>query len=300
MNIIGHRRLFLSIAGLLTAASFIFIFIFGLPYGIDFKGGSLFEVKYTGGAPVAAPQIKEILKSFEVTGIQVQAAEDGGFLLRSSTLSENQHQDLANRLKDLGGENSAFEEVRFESVGPSVGAELKSKAWMASILAIIFIIIYIAWAFRKVSKPVRSWQYGIISIIALIHDVIIPLGVFAILGKYIGYEIDTAFIAAVLTILGYSINDTIIIFDRIRENLLRRQGDEFETVVNDSVNETITRSINTTLTTLLVLFALFFFGGATIKGFVLVLIIGIASGAYSSIFIASPLLVVLERRLKRR
>ncbi|MDO8435630.1 MAG: protein translocase subunit SecF [bacterium] len=338
MNIIGYRKFWLTISGIFVAASIALIVAFGLPFGLDFTGGSLLEVRYGAGAPVSTEQVQAALQSMGLAG-EIQTTDAGGFVIREKELNEEQHQTLIKKLKDLapneaakqpvsvqvegggqeqggtvtieddkgkqqivalGGQQQAFEEVRFESIGPAVGGELKRKAWFASIISIIFIVLYIAWAFRKVSKPVRSWQYGLIAIVALVHDVVIPLGVFALLG-HLGtpFEVNVAFIAAVLTILGYSVSDTIVVFDRIRENLLRRRGDDFETLVNDSVNETIARSINTTVTVFLTLLALFFFGGDTIKGFVLVLLIGIAAGAYSSIFVASPLLVVLERRARK-
>jgi len=191
-----------------------------------------------------------------------------------------------------------IEEMRFDSVGPSIGQELKQKSVYAIFFVIIAIVLYIAWVFRKVSKPVASWKYGIAAIIALFHDVIITMGVFAILGKYFGIEINTPFVAAILTVLGYSVNDTIVVFDRIRENL-PKSSEDFENTVNTSVNQTIQRSINTSLTTLLVLLSILFFGGGTIKDFVLALSIGVFVGTYSSIFIASPVLVVWER-LKAR
>lgn len=191
-------------------------------------------------------------------------------------------------------EGRLVEELRFDSVGPSIGQELKRKSIYAIVIVLILIIAYIAWSFRKVSKPVASWKYGLAAIVALFHDVLIVVGVFALLGKYLGVEIDTAFIAAILTVLGYSVNDTIVVFDRLRENL-PRSDEDFAGTVNTSLNQTIGRSINTSLTTLLVLLAIFIFGGETIKYFVLALIIGIIAGTYSSIFLASPLLVVWER-----
>jgi len=188
----------------------------------------------------------------------------------------------------------ALTELRFEAIGPSIGQELKSKAIYAIIIVLIAIVLYIAWAFRKVSYPVTSWKYGIVAIITLFHDIIITLGIFILLGKYLGIEVNTPFIAALLTILGYSVNDTIVVFDRIRENLHKYEG-EFEEIVDKSVKETITRSINTSLTTELVLLAILVFGGASIRDFVLVLVVGIFLGTYSSIFIASPFLVVWQK-----
>lgn len=198
-------------------------------------------------------------------------------------------------------ENSYIEEKRFNSIGPVIGNELKKSAVWALIIALIAIVLYIGWAFRKVSRPISSFKYGIIATIALFHDVIITLGIFAVLGYFFNIEIGIPFVAALLTILGYSVNDTIVVFDRTRENLLRSGIDDFEEVVNKSVNETLIRSISTSFTTLLVLFSIFLFGGETIKYFVVALMIGVTAGTYSSIFIASPLLVSWQKwDLKRR
>ncbi len=193
---------------------------------------------------------------------------------------------------------SNIEELRYDSVGPSIGEELKRKSLYAIGVVLIAIVLYIAWAFRKVSKPVASWKYGLAAIIALFHDVIIVLGVFAVLGRFLDVEINSAFVAAVLTVLGYSVNDTIVVFDRVRENL-PRSDEDFEGTVNTSINQTLTRSINTSFTTLLVLLAILFFGGDTIRDFVLALSIGVFIGTYSSIFLASPILVLWERTKSR-
>lgn len=188
-----------------------------------------------------------------------------------------------------------IEEKRFDSIGPVIGNELKSTAVWAIIIALIGMVLYIGWAFRKVSRPVSSFKYGIIATIALFHDLVITLGVFSVLGYLYNIEIGLPFVAALLAILGYSVNDTIVVFDRTRENLIKSGADDFEKVVNNSVNETLIRSLNASFTTLLVLFALFLFGGETIKYFIAALIIGIAFGTYSSIFIASPLLVTWQK-----
>jgi len=190
------------------------------------------------------------------------------------------------------------EELHFETIGPSIGQELKRKAAYAIVICLIVIISYIAWSFRRVSKPVASWKYGVASVIALFHDIILVVGVFAVLGKYWGIEIDSSFIAALLTVLGYSINDTIVVLDRVRENL-PRSSEDFLGTVNTSINQTLARSVNTTLTTVLALLALLFFGGETVRYFILALTIGIASGAYSSIFIAAPILVIWEKWQRR-
>jgi len=191
---------------------------------------------------------------------------------------------------ELAGDKTVAEE-RFESIGPTIGEEIKEKAWIAIIFTVFAIILYISYVFRKVSKPVASWKYGIGAILALVHDIVIVTGLFSILGHFYGMEVNSLFITALLTILGFSVNDTIVTFDRTRENLGKHYTGDFETIVNDSVNQTLTRSINTSFTTLIILFALFFFGGATISNFVLALIVGVFVGTYSSIFVASPILV---------
>jgi len=205
--------------------------------------------------------------------------------------AEDDKSQIANR-------KSQIEELRYDSVGPSIGNELKQKSLYAIVIVLVAIVLYIAWAFRKVSKPVASWKYGLTSIIALFHDVMIVLGIFAILGRFFDVEINAAFIAAILTVLGYSVNDTIVVFDRVRENLPKSEED-FEGTINTSVNQTLVRSINTSLTTLFVLLSILFFGGSTIRDFVLALSIGVFIGTYSSIFLASPLLVVWEKMKSR-
>jgi preprotein translocase subunit SecF len=194
----------------------------------------------------------------------------------------------------IGESDEGVVELRFDSIGASIGQELRTKSYKAMLYVVIAIIFYVAWAFRKVSKPVTSWKYGVIAVIALLHDILITIGVFVFLGHFLGVEINTPFIAALLTILGYSVNDSIVVFDRVRENL-HRYHENFDETVNDSINETITRSLNTSLTTICVLLAVYFFGGETIKNFVLALMVGMVSGTYSSIFIASPLLVTWHK-----
>ncbi|MCK5413596.1 MAG: protein translocase subunit SecF [Candidatus Pacebacteria bacterium] len=199
-----------------------------------------------------------------------------------------------------GANEKNIEEKRADIIGPVIGNELKSTAKLAIVIALIAIVLYIGWAFRKVSKPVSSFKYGIIATIALFHDVIITLGVFSVLGYLYNVEVGISFVAALLAILGYSVNDTIVVFDRTRENLLKARDDDFEKTVNKSINETLVRSINTSFTTLLVLFTLFLFGGETIKYFIVALIVGITAGTYSSIFIASPLLVTWQKWSARK
>ncbi len=297
INIIGYKKLWLIIAGTLVAASIAALAIWGLRFGIDFTGGSLLEVRFKDDRLVVTDIAGELV-SLGVEGANVQPVGDNGMLFRFKSIDEAKHQEILSRLKEKFGD---VEEMRFESIGPTIGKELRTKAIYSIIIVLICIILYIAWAFRKVSKPVASWKYGIVAIIVLLHDVGVPIGLFALLGRFMGVEVNSAFVAAILTILGYSVNDTIVVFDRIRENLIKSGGDyeHFERIVNESVNQTFARSINTTLTTLLALIAVFFWGGESVKYFALALIVGIGLGAYSSIFIASPLLVVLEKLSRR-
>lgn len=294
MNIIAKSKFWLSLSAALVIVSIILLATFGLRLGIDFTGGSLLEVRYAGERP-AVTEMQEVLATLELGTINVQPVDENGYILRFKDISEEQHRAMLEALDAAVSENEGdVEQLRFETVGPSIGEELKGKSVQAAIVVMIIIVAYIAWTFRHVSRPVASWKYGVVAIIALAHDVLITLGVFALLGKYLGVEIDTAFVAAILTVLGYSVNDTIVVFDRIRENLPHSSQD-FAGTVNAALNQTLVRSFNTSFTTLLVLIAIFFFGGESIKYFVLALIIGIGSGTYSSIFLASPLVVEWER-----
>ena len=334
MKIIGYRKLWFSLSALVVVASIVLLGGFGLRLGIDFTGGSLLEAKYT---EIELPVLDDIRFKIEEEGfenVRVQATGDNGVLLRMRDVTEEEHQSILVMLNSFGGEEAAveedipeitvgedgtaeividesslgnkglkyshIEELRFESIGPVIGNELKRKALYAILVVVIAIILFIAWSFRKVSEPVSSWKYGVIAVIALIHDVVITFGVFAVLGKYLGVEIDLAFVAAALTVLGYSVNDTIVVFDRIRENLAQHLGSNFKQTLEMSVHQTVVRSLNTSFTTLLVLFALFMFGGDSIKWFVLALLVGVLVGTYSSIFLASPLLYTWERFGKRR
>ena len=296
-QIIQKRKIWLTLSSCLVGLSIIFIAIFGLNLGIDFTGGSLLEVKFLEDRP--EPQaISDIVASVGIEGdIVVQPTGEKNAIIRFQSIEEETHQLIFDKLKESFEDK--VQEERYEAIGPAIGQELKSKAVYSMLVVIIAIVVYVGWAFRKVSYPVKSWKYGVIAIIALVHDITITLGVFALLGRFMSVEIGLPFVAALLTILGYSVNDSIVVFDRIRENLGRLVKTNFESIVNRSVNETLVRSINTSVTTLLVLLMVFIFGGASIKFFVLALIIGILSGTYSSIFLASPLLVIFEKHWKK-
>lgn len=293
MGIIKHKKLFFIFSGLLVTASILALLLWQLNFGIDFTGGSLMEINWTNQKP-SPEEIRKIFSKNNLDEVIIQPAGLSKTILRFKYVDESIHQALIDDLKKKFGE---FNEERFETIGPVIGRELKEKAVWSICLTLVAILIFVAWAFRKVSFPVKSYKYGLIAIIALFHDVLITMGVFSFLGHFYGIEVNVPFVAALLTVLGYSVNDTIVVFDRIREKLRSPlyKDQEFSGVVGKSLKETIVRSINTSLTTLLVLFAILLFGGETIKYFVLALVLGIAFGTYSSIFIAAPLLVSWEK-----
>ncbi|KKQ76688.1 MAG: hypothetical protein US98_C0029G0005 [Parcubacteria group bacterium GW2011_GWC1_38_6] len=282
INFLKYRTLYYILSGVLIVSSLALVLVFGLKMGIDFTGGSIMELVFDGQVP-SNESIESSLADLNLVEIIIQPAGENRLILRFGHIEESTHQEI---LKKIEGET----EQSFEAIGPTIGKELTGKTRTATILALLAIASYVAFAFRRVSYPAKSWQYGLATLVALFHDIIIPLGVFAILGEFYNVEINIPFVAALLTVLGFSVHDTIVVFDRIRENLLKRTAVSFGDVVNQSLNQTLVRSINTVLTTLLVLFAIYFFGGESLKYFSLALIIGIVSGAYSSIFIASPLI----------
>lgn len=288
--IIKHRKIWFVFSGLLVLASIGALVLWQLRFGIDFTGGSLLEVQWNGAVP-AADSLRATLDPLLERDFVLQPGEAGSTLVRMEPFGEEKHQELLAALRAAHGD---FDELRFDSIGPVIGKELARKSIWALVIVFLAIVLYIAWSFRKVSRPVSAWKYGLITLATGFHDVVIPLGLFAILGKFADTEVNAAFVAALLTILGYSINDTIVVLDRVRENLARGPED-FHATVEASVRQTIARSLNTTFTTLLALIAVYLFGGATVRDFALALIVGIATGAYSSIFIASPLLVVWQR-----
>lgn len=293
LNVIKYRKVWLSLSAVLVLSAIILISSLGLRFGLDFVGGSLLEVSFEDKL-ATVDQVNEALSDLSLGSLVVQPT-DNSIIIRFSQSDQNYHPELISALSALSSDLGEMEEIRYESIGPSIGQELRSKSFWVFSFVLIIIIIYIALAFSKVSKPVASWKYGLVAIISLFHDIIITLGVFALLGYFYGVEINTPFIVALLMVLGYSVNDTIVVFDRIRENL-PKSDTSFEGTIDDSVNQTLARSINTTLTTLLALLAIFFLGGETIKEFVLALIVGIFCGAYSSIFFGSPLLSFFHKK----
>ena len=298
MNIpfIKYRKIYFVFSGILVLASLVCLTIFGLRLGIDFVGGSLLEVKFETDR-LTSEEIRTELKDFDLGEVIVQPTGERGVIIRMKATDVETRELVIHQLK----ERAELIVMRNDLIGPVIGQELRDSTKMIIILALLAILIYIAIAFRRVSRPISSWQYGVASLIALFHDVLIVLGLFAILGFFYYVEITIPIITALLVILGYSINDSVVIFDRIRENLIKRIGITYEETANISLNQTLTRSIITSLTTLFVLLAIFFFGGITLRYFALALIVGITLGTYSSIFLASPLLVSwLGLKRKRR
>lgn len=291
LNIIGHRKIFFIFSSMLIILSIAALAKWGLNYSIDFTGGAVSEIAFDSRPDNKA--ISEALSGLDLGGVVVTPTGAGDVLIKTKTLDEETHQKM---VKAISEKFKDAREIRFDSIGPAIGRELGQKSIWAIAIAAIGISLYVAWAFRKVSRPVSSWKYGAVSVLTLFHDIIIPIGVFAVLGHYRGIQVDLPFVAAILTILGYSINDTIVVFDRTRENLLRYNIKEFEETVNKSLNQTIIRSVNTSLTVIIALSALYFFGGETLRYFALALLIGVAVGTYSSVFIASPLLVEWQKR----
>ncbi len=295
MFIIKYRKVWYAFSLIIVIASLFSIFKFGLKQGIDFTGGALMEMEYASKPDIIA--IRQKIGELSLGNALVQPSGDKNIIVRMKDLTENQHQQVLSTALSVG----QGKEIRFDSIGPVIGKELKNKSITAMILVMIMIVLYVAFAFRKVSKPISSFYYGLMAVVALIHDVTLPAGVFAFLGHYYGVEVDTLFVTALLTVLGFSVHDTIVVFDRIRENL--KDGgnkNDFEKVVGSSVNQTIGRSINTSLTVILVLLAMFFLGGESTKYFSLALLIGVAIGTYSSIFLASPLLVTIQKLKTRK
>lgn len=296
MWVVKYRKIFYVFSGLLILASIVSIAVWGLKPGLDFTGGTLIEVQYPAGAPEQQALVSALTPIDQ--SVSVRPSGTNEYIVRMKTINQD---EKARVFSVLAMNGSAPVEKSFDSIGPILGQEALRKAIVSIILVLVGIVLFITFAFRKVSEPVSSWKYGLTAIIALAHDIIVPTGVFSILGHVAGYEVDTLFVTALLVVLGFSVHDTIVVFDRVRENLRHASSNKpFIDVVGESVSQTFTRSINTSLTTLIALVVLYILGGPTISHFVLALIIGIAAGTYSSVFIGSPLLVTLERMQSKK
>lgn len=297
MHIIKHKNIFFTISLLVIVPGIISLIFFGLNLSIDFTGGSRFALTYP--QPVTKTQTQQIQQVFSANGDKIIAIQTSGgkVNIRTASLSDQKHNQL---LQALYQKTGIFKEDEFTTVGPVIGGETTKNALLGVILASILIVLYIAWSFREVPRPASSWRFGVSAIVALLHDALVLLGVFSILGHFFHVEVDSLFITAILTVIGFSVHDTIVVFDRIRENLKRMGGSNFSHVVNESINQTLTRSLNTSLTVILVLLTLLLFGGDSTKWFIAALLIGIISGTYSSIFNAAPLLVLWQEIVDKR
>lgn len=287
MFIVKYKSFFIGLAVVLVIASFALMAKFGIRQGVDFTGGTVIETVYIAQAP-------EAIGTEALTAADVRTFKTGTSTYKFiSTKSYDEMKPLVNQALSQGG--FQYQETQVNTVGPTLGLELKRKAAIAIAVVVLAILAFIAFSFREVSRPVSSWKYGVIAMVTLLHDIIVPTGVYVLLSHFYGAEIDTLFVIALLTILGISISDKIVVFDRIRENLKTGNVKNFEDVVGMSLRQTFTRSINTSVTVVLALLALYFFGPVTTKFFALTLTVGMIVGTYSSIFVASPLLTVWNK-----
>lgn len=289
LQIIQKRKYAYLFSSIVTIVSLVLLMTWGLKLGIDFKGGTLMEVQFSADPVPQVSEVEKTLADISLQSLTVQATDNRGMLLRYLASDENANEQVLEKLKTF---DPGVTQLRTDFIGGSVSDQIRRNALTGIILSVLSIALYIAWAFRRVSGSVTSWEYGLGAVIALAHDIIVTIGIFVLLGRYYNIEVGVPFIAALLTILGYSVNDTIVVYDRVRENLLRsHKKEDFEVTVNRSLNETLGRSINTSLTVIITLFAITIFGGDSIRYFGLALLIGVIFGTYSSIYVASALLV---------
>lgn len=292
MDLLKYKLIYFLLSFLLILPGVYFLAKDGLKLGIDFTGGVILEYQFQ--KPIEVEQLKVSIIGQGAELGQISQSDNNTYLIKLKPLEQNQINQLKN---DLSEKYGPIEEKRVESVGPVIGQELTKKAILSVLIASLTIVVYIAYSFRKVPKTTSSWRFGAAAVVALLHDVLVVVGIFAILGKFFNAEVDTLFVTALLTIIGFSVHDTIVVFDRIRENLLKNIGRKFSEVANISVVQTLGRSLNTSLTVVFVLTALLLFGGETLRWFVVALLVGVISGTYSSIFNATALLVWWEERL---
>ncbi len=290
---IKYSKVWLSIAIISMIVSGVMLLKWGLKPGIDFTGGSLVELSFSKERP-ATEDMQQTLTENGFKQVVIQKSGENKMIIRTEFLPEDRHAVLVSSVekKFETAENNVVED-RFETIGSAISKQLRTRSIWAIILVSSSIIIFLAFAFRSVSKPIASWKYGVVAILTLFYVVVIVLGVFSALGRFKGVEVDIAFVVAILTVLGYSVNDSIVVYDRIRERLLKHRIDDFAELVNTGLNETLARSINTVFAVLLPLFALYFFGGSTVHYFSLALLLGMALSTIASIFVASPLLVLI-------
>jgi preprotein translocase subunit SecF len=296
INIIGKRYIFFAISFVVIVPGLIILGILGLPLSIDFTGGSLLEVKFEGGLSPPPAEIIAIYEEFGLDDVLVQTTGEDTLLARSSFLDDQIRRQILDSME--ANFTQKVDVLRFDSVGPTIGQEVTSRAGVAVAAAALAVVIYITFAFRRVE---HAFRYGICAIFAMFHDVLVVISLGAIGGWFFGWQIDALFLTALLTVIGFSVQDKIVVFDRIRENSTIYRRLSFETLVNHSIIQTLQRSINTQLMTVeFMLLAIVLFGGVTLREFALILLVGLFSGTYSSIFIAAPTLVVWENKEWRR
>ena len=295
IDIVGKKYWYFAISALLIIPGIISLAVWGLNLGIDFTGGTLLEYQFK--REVSKDEVASTLKSAGIEVSSLQETSENTYLIRSKPLSD---EEIKSAEEALASRFEGPEELRRETIGPTIGAELLRRAVIALVVAAIAIVLYISWAFRKVPKPASSWRFGASAIVALLHDVLFVVGMFSILGHFLSVEVDALFITALLAVIGFSVHDTIVVFDRIRENLIREISPSFSETVNHSIAQTIIRSLNTTVTVVFVLAAVLLFGGASIRWFIVALLSGVIVGTYSSIFNASPILVLWQELADKR
>jgi len=299
MNIIGRMKIWFLISGITICAGIAAISIYKPQYGIDFTGGSLLELAVP--ATLTKEVAHEVATDSKIEVGTITTSDNNVFLILTKPITESDKNVFLTALKSKVGESAeAIEERRFETIGPTVSADLVKKALISVILASFAIIAYIAFVFRKLPDHSQSWRFGITAVVALMHDLLVTIGIFTLVGHFLGWEIDSLFITALLTVMGFSVHDTIVVFDRIRENVRRFPDHSFSNVSNESVVQTLGRSLNTSMTILITLATLLFLGGSTLQPFVFTLIMGILVGTYSSIFTATPLLVVWQNNVDKK
>jgi preprotein translocase subunit SecF len=286
INFLKHKNIFLFFSLAMILACAVLMAAWPLDPSIELTGGSVLELKYEGSRP-SVQAIQEKLKDLDLKNVVIQQVDDKGVNIRMQSVSEDLHQKVIQALNETG----KFDEMSFEAIGPVVGKELYQKTFLLIVVSLAAMLVYIAIAFRNVPGPISPWMYGVASFLILAHDVLVPLGVFSVLGKFYGVQITIPVITALLTVVGYAINNVIVVYDRSRENLLKARNADFSEVANLSINQTLSRQINTSLAVLFPLFTMYFLSGAALRYFSLALILGIVTGTYSSIFLATPLLV---------
>lgn len=288
-DFVGKRYLWFGLSLVIIVPGLLALIFFGFPLAIDFTGGSLLDIRFDGAAPQLA-DVKAVYAQFGYDDAQIQSVGTNGFQIRTKAMDDAKKNEISAAVREKYG---AFIELEFGSVSGTIGSEVVQRAAQTVAIAAVGIMLYLWFAFRQVP---HAFRYGVAAVAAMLHDVLVMIGVAAIFGKLFGWEVDSLFLTALLTVIGFSVHDTIVVFDRIRENLIKRRGERFDVVVNHSIMQTLDRSLNTTLTVVFTLLALVLFGGVTIRHFVLIMLIGIMSGAYSSIFNAAQILVVWENR----